>query len=147
MRKYSYTPEQLADAVAQSKSFRELHQRLDLKGYNYQSLRRQIERHAIDASHMRGRDGVPLSEILVEDSSYLKTGHLKNRLYKEGLKTPCCEQCGLTEWRSKPIQFHLHHKNGIHTDNRLENLEILCPMCHSQTDNYGVKNRGRGRIR
>ena len=45
MRKYSYTPEQLADAVAQSKSFRELHQRLDLKGYNYQSLHRQIERH------------------------------------------------------------------------------------------------------
>lgn len=145
MRKY--TKEQLEAAVASSLSYREVHKRLGLLGYQYQSLRNHIKRFGLDTSHMRGRDGIPLATILVENSTYTKTGHLKNRLFKEGLKTPCCECCGLTEWRGKPIQFHLHHKNGHYRDNRLENLEILCPLCHSQTDNYGIKNRGKGRPR
>ena len=147
MAKFTYTTEQLSEAVASSKSFKQVHEKLNLRGYNYQALYARIKRSGIDTSHMTGRDGQPLSEILVENSTYLKTGHLKNRLFKEGLKKPKCEECGIVDWNGKPLSFHLHHINGKWNDNRLENLQILCPNCHSQTDNFGIKNTGHGRPR
>jgi len=60
------------------------------------------------------------------------------------LKEDKCEICGCTnEWQNKPITLELHHINGDHYDNRLENLQILCPNCHSQTKNF----RGRSSVR
>lgn len=61
-------------------------------------------------------------------------------MIKEGYKEYKCECCGLTEWRGKPIPLELHHKDGNHDNNKLDNLEILCPNCHAQTDNYTGKN-------
>ena len=67
-------------------------------------------------------------------------------LFALGLKTNRCEQCGLTNWRGQTLKMALHHRNGDGSDNRLENLELLCPNCHSQTDNFsGRKLRGRKR--
>jgi hypothetical protein len=85
---------------------------------------------------------IPLEEMLVAGR---KRGrwNLKRRLLAEGLKENRCERCGLTEWRGKPLNMALHHKNGDGTDNRLENLELLCPNCHSQTDTYGGRNGHR----
>ena len=60
----------------------------------------------------------------------------KKRLFKEHIKENKCEICGITEWNNKPIICQLHHKDGNHLNNNLENLQILCPNCHSQTDNY-----------
>jgi DNA-binding CsgD family transcriptional regulator/5-methylcytosine-specific restriction endonuclease McrA len=65
--------------------------------------------------------------------------HLKWRLLKDGLRTAVCEECGLVEWRGRPLSLELHHVNGDGRDNRLENLQLLCPNCHSQTDNWGGK--------
>lgn len=70
-----------------------------------------------------------------------KALHLKDRLYRDGVKERKCEICGITEWQGKEINFQLHHINGNHSDNRIENLQILCPNCHSQTDNYCHLNR------
>lgn len=42
----------------------------------------------------------------------------------------------------KPIPLELHHINGVHSDNRIENLQLLCPNCHALTDNYRGKNIG-----
>jgi len=55
-----------------------------------------------------------------------------------------CERCGLREWRGARLNMALHHVNGDGDDNRLENLELLCPNCHSQTENFaGRKRNGR----
>ena len=51
-----------------------------------------------------------------------------------------CEECGITDWNDKPISFQIDHINGIRTDNRLDNLKVMCPNCHSQTDTFGQKN-------
>lgn len=68
---------------------------------------------------------------------------MKTRLVQEGLKDERCEICGISEWLGKPLTMQLHHKNGDGHDNRLENLELLCGNCHSQTDTYGGRNGHR----
>lgn len=70
-------------------------------------------------------------------------GHLKQRLLRLMLKEDRCERCGICEWLDRPLAMALHHINGDRLDNRLENLELLCPNCHSQTENYGGRNGRR----
>lgn len=89
---------------------------------------------------------LPLEQILIKDSEYNRT-KLKKRLIREGLKKYKCECCGITEWNNKPISLQLHHINGVHNDNRLSNLQLLCPNCHSQTENFGTKGKGTSIIR
>jgi DNA-binding CsgD family transcriptional regulator len=69
--------------------------------------------------------------------------HLKLRLFSAGLKRARCEQCGLVEWQGEALSLALHHVNGDPNDYRLENLQILCPNCHSQTENFAGRNRRR----
>ena len=97
---------------------------------------------------MKGKvnSGVKHNEKKVEDylttNSYVKADRLKWKLFSAGLKEYKCEKCGRTHWEGEQISLQLHHINGDNTDNRLENLQILCPNCHSQTDNYcGANNR------
>jgi DNA-binding CsgD family transcriptional regulator len=82
---------------------------------------------------------IPLEELLVKGRRTGR-GHLKKRLIGAGLIEERCERCGLTDWQGKPLGLELHHKNGDGTDNRLPNLEILCPNCHAQTDTWGGRN-------
>ena len=84
---------------------------------------------------------IPLDKILTEDSNYNRT-KLKDRLVSEGLKEYKCEYCGISDWLGNPISLQLHHLNGINNDNRLSNLQLLCPNCHSQTENFGTKGKG-----
>lgn len=56
-----------------------------------------------------------------------------------------CEICNITEWNNKPITLEVDHIDGDHGNNKLENLRLICPNCHSQTETYGGKNRGNGR--
>ncbi len=51
-----------------------------------------------------------------------------------------CEKCGIAEWNKNVLSFHVDHINGDRKDNRFENLKILCPNCHSQTDTFASKN-------
>ena len=56
-----------------------------------------------------------------------------------------CNKCKNNEWNGLPIPIQLEHKDGNHTNNKLENVELLCPNCHAQTSTYGIKNLGNGR--
>lgn len=117
-------------------------------GAPWTNLKKRLEELGIDTSHFKGRahgtsqtKKYELSEILCKDSSYNNNNSLKKRLLKEGLKENKCEICGITEWLGNPISLQLHHINGVNNDNRLENLQLLCPNCHSQTDNFAGRNK------
>lgn len=83
-----------------------------------------------------------LTDILVKDSTYGNSTTLKKRLVDEGLLKNECAMCGCEAvWNGKPLSLQLDHINGNHTDNRLENLRLLCPNCHSQTETFTGKNK------
>ncbi len=86
-----------------------------------------------------------IEDILVENSDYKNNTALKNRLIREGIKENKCEnpECGISDWHGKPIALQVHHINGVHNDNRLENILLLCPNCHAQTDTYAGKNANK----
>lgn len=66
---------------------------------------------------------------------------LKEILINNGLATNVCKICGqLPEWNGRPLTLELDHINGDRMDNRPENLRIICPHCHTQTDTYKSKN-------
>lgn len=79
----------------------------------------------------------PLGELLATSKS---GATIKRRLLRAGILENRCDDCGLTEWRGRPISIQLDHRNGIRNDNRLENLRMLCPNCHSQTETFGTRN-------
>jgi hypothetical protein len=68
-------------------------------------------------------------------SSYL----LKTRMLEDNIKPHKCERCGGTEWQGQPIPVELHHIDGDHYNNELNNLQLLCPNCHALTPNYSCK--------
>ena len=98
---------------------------------------------AVQRGDVRSRpQAMPIEALLAAPRNRT---HLKQRLFSAGLKENRCEVCGLTEWLGEPLSMALHHVNGDGRDNRLENLQLLCPNCHSQTDNFS--GRGRRRLR
>jgi hypothetical protein len=160
MNSRSYTDQELIAAVKASFSIRGVLKilRLSPTGCNYKGMPANFARLGLDVSHFTGQGHLrgkhhgwtpkrPLSEILVVGSTYFGSNHLKRRLIKEGLLVNLCSECGLLpEWQGKPLIMILDHRNGDNTDNRLENLRLLCPNCNSQQPTFAGKNRGRYRL-
>ena len=152
--KCRYTKEDLEKAVEDSLSIAGVCRILGIRpiGGNYRTLKHLISKYNLDTSHFTGQGWnkgskyhhfgkkFNLDEILVENSPYKSVTKLKNRLIKEGIKEWKCECCGLTKWQESLIPLELHHINGINTDNRIENIQLLRPNCHAITENYRGKN-------
>lgn len=157
MRARSYTDEAIANAVRSSFSIAQVLKKLRLSptGGNYKGIQGHFKRLGLDASHFTGQGHLrgkshcwtasrPLPEILIKESTYLGSSHLKARLLKEGLLIPHCYECGAPPvWRDRPLVLVLDHINGDRSDHRLENLRLLCPNCNSQQTTFAGKNRGR----
>lgn len=126
-------------------------------GGNYKVVKSYINKYGIDTSHFvtleeMGRilnfnsKKASLSDVLIENSDYNR-GHLKKRLYKEGILAPICSLCGQDEnWKGVKISLILDHINGVHNDNRIENLRIVCPNCNAGLDTFAGKNNDRKKI-
>jgi len=151
-----WNEQQLKSAVENSKSYRQVLHKLGLieAGGNYEQIRKYIKEYNFDIKHFTGKVwnkglrgiGKPrlsLESILVKNSSY-QSFKLKKRLFVAGIKKQKCEKCG---WAQKNadgyLPLELDHINGDHNDNRLENLRVLCPNCHSLKPNHRGRNIGK----
>lgn len=143
--------QKLIEAIANSNSSREVLVYLGLRaaGGNYNALKKAaqlfgLELPKYDFSISTGpreySPWFPDAQVFVENSSYANRGSLKKRMYLMGYKEECSE-CGLgTTWNGKPITLQLDHINGIYNDHRLENLRIICPNCHTQTETFAGRS-------
>jgi hypothetical protein len=151
-----YTQEAAREAIAASKSYSEALRRLGMRaaGGNHATLRKYVERiwqiptdhfdrHASQRIQLANRPARPLEEYLTEHSSYSR-GSLKRRLFAEGLKKRRCELCGVGDrWQGRPMALVLDHVNGVADDNRLENLQIVCPNCAATLETHCGRNKPR----
>ena len=155
----SWTEEKLKEAVKSSTSFRQIIFKLGLvpAGGNYDQLKKYIEELRLDIRHFKGRawnkglkgigkPHIPLGKILVKGSNF-QSFKLKNRLFAAKLKPQHCERCGWAE-RTKDgyLPLELDHINSGRHDNRLENLRVLCPNCHSLTPHHRGRS-GKGKTK
>jgi hypothetical protein len=152
----SWSDDDLRAALPGARSVSEVMRRLGLSVNAHGQRRRVVARIGeldLQAQDLRGRAWAsgrrggrprrPLEEILVAGQELGSTSQLKARLLEEGVFEHRCRGCELTDWRGGPIPLELDHIDGDRTDNRLENLRLLCPNCHALTDTYCGRNIGR----
>ena len=148
--------EELQKLLDSSTSFVDILQKIGMSSHtgNRKTLKSRIEKEKLDLSKLNknrnewrkkfaaistNKNARTLSDILKVGIKY-NSPDLKRRLIKENLLENKCALCGqLPEWNGKPLTLQLDHINGVHNDNRLENLRILCPNCHTQTETWGGK--------
>ena len=148
---YQVTDEEFKAIIARNDSLSSCLRELGLgsKGSSaFTNLKKRIAELECSTAHFcaastHGRTNgqpIPLEQILIENSTYANTNNLKKRLINKGLLDYHCSICGIDKWQGKELVLQLDHINGVHNDNRLENLRLLCPNCHSQTDTYAGKS-------
>jgi len=86
-----------------------------------------------------------LNEWLLEGKDWPGQIPVWAKKYLEHTRGYKCEICAIDSWQNKPIVLECDHIDGSHLNNKPENLRLVCPNCHSQTDTYRNKNKGNGR--
>ena len=153
MKKRSWTPDQLKIAAEKSFSYRQVLHKLGLReaGGNYEQIKKYLREYNLSTIHFKGRGwnaglrGIgkprkPLGTILVKNSGF-QSFKLKKRLFTANLKPKYCEDCGWSKTtKDGYLPLELDHINGDRHDNRLINLRVLCPNCHSLRPTHRGRN-------
>lgn len=114
---------------------KELTLQMRLRKWGYENLKNQFRKGI-----SRPNQYTDINKHLI-NGSLVQSFKLKKYLLRAKLKEYKCESCFNTEWLNKPIPLELDHINGQPHDNRLENLQLLCPNCHSLTPTFRAKNK------
>ncbi|MGW7462777.1 HNH endonuclease [Streptomyces sp. NPDC054797] len=147
----------LPEAVAASQSLAETLRRLDMPatGSLNEALKQWIHEdglstaHFLGQAHQRGKAGCkPMrsaAEVLVKHEGARRTRtHLLRRALREVGVPECCHMCGTpAEWSGRPMTLEVDHVNGDWSDDRAENLRLLCPNCHAVTDTWCRRGKRR----
>ena len=153
--KANYSKENLEILVKESFSLAEVLRKLGLRdvGSNFITLKKYIIEYGLNIDHFTGklwnkgkteatdkRVGKLNIEDVLNNNIKIKSRKKKKKLFILEYKERKCECCGVgEEWQGKPLTLELHHIDGNHNNNNLDNLQILCPNCHSQTDSFRKK--------
>ena len=146
MKKWEkFSKEEIEQFVKDSKSYAELARKIGYKnagknGSAYRAVHQMIDVLNLDVSHFIGqgwnKDNFDYSRFVY--GKKIKSVNMVDAIV--ALRGRKCECCGLEEWMENPIPLEVHHKDGDELNSTLENLQLLCPNCHSMTDTYKGKN-------
>lgn len=140
MRTYkNYTDKDIIRIASKVTSMSQLISSLGLKpaGGNFASMKKNLQRLGLACEHWTGQ-AWNRGQRLKDWSEYSKVEYLKPHLIS--LRGHQCENCSRKTWLGQKISLEVHHLNGDKTNNNLVNLQLVCPNCHAQTNNY------RGRV-
>ncbi|MFG2609720.1 HNH endonuclease signature motif containing protein [Streptomyces anulatus] len=150
-----WTKEALQTAVASSTTMCEVLRRLGVEvvGGQHTHISRRVKALGIDTSHfsapVRSRDVRRRrpEDLLADQSQSLERRIPGERLKRAMIALGAPERCSLCGtgrmWRDRPLPLEVDHIDGNWRNNRPQNLQLLCPNCHSTTDTY--RGRGKGR--
>lgn len=141
MRKYrKYTDQDIINSSFLVKSMAGLLRELNLRptGGNYDNMKRNLQRLSLTCDHWTGQLWHK-NEQLKDWSQYAIAANFKPHLIKK--KGHKCEDCGNVKWKDKLIALEIHHLDGDRTNNKYENLQLLCPNCHAFTGTWKNKTR------
>ena len=135
-----YTKDQLQDIINNTNTIKDFCIKIGWKpeGGFYNMFHQLVIKYDLDISHYKYTNDMKYNSHFVSKNPK----DILSELVSKGEREYKCELCGLTTiWNNKPLILQIHHKDGNHYNNDPENLQYLCPNCHSQTDNYTGRNR------
>lgn len=121
-------------------------------GGNYKTFHKYVKEYNLDTSHFTGQKsnlknknnvGKSIDEFFSKEK-IIKSKDIINKLVSNGIKDYKCEKCGISKWNGEEIRLQVHHKDGDHFNNEIDNIQLLCPNCHSQTDTFAGKKNKKG---
>ena len=132
-----YSIEELSDIISECDNFSHIIRIMKINSVYHNKIKKIVENNNISTSHFK----IQYKRTASNDSEIRSKTTFKRKLLNEGKLINKCAICNMEPiWNNKPITLQLDHINGINTDNRIENLRLLCPNCHSQTDTYTGRN-------
>jgi len=158
--RWIFNKKEFTEIVSKSKTLSEILIKLKLRpaGGNFKTIKKYIYDLSLDTSHFTTKEDIArdINKIFVKkpveyylrENNHALGSNIKKRLFQEGFLEEKCSFCGQGKmWRGKIISLILDHKNGTHSDCRLENLRILCPNCNATLDTHCGRNNSKRNIK